>query len=228
MIKRRPLQPRHSSVLRLLFLVFIGSGFVWADSRTDELIRQVQDRYNAARTLAVDFIESYSIEGHPRPPESGTLTLRKQGKMRWDYTRPAGKLFLSDGKSVYLYTAGDNRVEKVPLKDTEDMRAPLAFLLGRLDMKKEFRDFNTHPGDGGIWLEASARNDRVPYDKVAMLIARDGSVRELKVTGRDDSLLSFSFQNEKLNPPVNDALFHFSIPPGAEVVNSIEFGSAGK
>ena len=61
--------------------------------------------------------------------------------------RPAGKLFISDdGKTALLYTAGENRVEKMPLKDTEDMRAPLAFLLGRLDMKKEFRDFWLHPG----------------------------------------------------------------------------------
>jgi outer membrane lipoprotein carrier protein len=51
--------------------------------------------------------------------------------MRWDYLRPAGKLFISDGKTVYLYSASENRVEKMPLKDTEDMRAPLAFLLGQ-------------------------------------------------------------------------------------------------
>lgn len=215
-------------MLRLLFLLFIGSGLVSANSSVDEVIKQVQDRYNAARTLTVNFVENYSIEGHPRPPEAGTLTLRKQGKMRWDYTRPAGKLFVSDGKNVYLYTARDNRVEKVALKDTEDMRAPLAFLLGRLDMRKEFRDFQIHSGEGGTWLEASARNDRVPYEKVDMLIAADGSVRELKVVGRDQSLLSFSFNNERVNPRVSDDLFRFSIPPGAEVVNSVEFGAQGK
>jgi len=190
---------------------------------TDDLINRIQGRYNGTRTLSVQFSESYSIQGHPRLPEEGTLTLRKQGKMRWDYTKPAGKVFVSDGKTVYLYTAADNRVEKVPLKDTEDMRAPLAFLLGRLDMKKEFRDFATHPADGGTWLEAFSRNDRVPYDKIQMLIAPDGSVRELKVTGRDFSLLDLAFHGERLNPPVADAVFHFSIPAGAEVVDSVEF-----
>ena len=191
----------------------------------DQLIKQVQDRYNGARTLSVNFIENYSIQGHPRPPEAGTLRLRKQGKMRWDYTRPAGKLFVSDGKTVFLYTARDNRVEKVPLKDTEDMRAPLAFLLGRLDMKKEFGTFEVRAGEGGTWLEASAKNDRAPYERIQMLIASDGEVRELKVMGRDQSQLAYSFSNEQLNPPVNDALFHFQIPPGAEVVDAVEFGS---
>jgi len=207
-----------------LILALSVSGLV-ANPTMDGLIAQVQGRYNAARTLSVHFVESYSIQGHPRPPESGTLTLRKQGKMRWDYTHPAGKLFISDGKNVYLYTARDNRVEKVPLKDTEDMRAPLAFLLGRLEMKKEFRGFQVHAGDGGTWLDAWAKNDRVPYEEVQMLIASDGEVRELKILGRDQSQIDYSFSHEQLNPPVNEAEFHFQIPPGAEVVDAMEFGT---
>lgn len=215
-------------VFRAICLLLIGGFALSADPTADEVIKKVQNRYNGARTLAVDFVESYSLLGHARPPETGTLTLRKQGKMRWNYTRPAGKLFISDGKNVYLYTSTDNRVEKVPLKDTEDMRAPLAFLLGRLDMKKEFRDFAVRPAEGGAWLDASAKNDRVPYASVDMLVAPDGSVRELKVIGRDQSILAYSFTNERLNPPVSDQAFHFAIPPGAEVVNSLEFGSEGK
>jgi outer membrane lipoprotein carrier protein len=215
-------------VFRLLSALLIGCLAVVAEPSSEELIQKVQGRYNRARTLSVNFVESYSILGHARPPEMGTLSLRKQGKMRWDYTRPEGKLFVSDGKNVYLYTAKDNRVEKVPLKDTEDMRAPLAFLLGRLDMKKEFRNFEVRPDDGGAWLNASAKNDRVPYQSINMLIAPDGSVRQLKIAGRDQSLLSFSFSDEKLNPSISDQVFQFSIPRGAQVVDSVEFGSQGK
>ena len=191
----------------------------------DELIKQAQDRYNSARTLSVNFVENYSLLGHPRPPESGTLILRKGGKMRWDYTRPAGKLFISDGKTAYLYTAADNRVEKVPLKDTEDMRAPLAFLLGKLDLKKEFRDFTASEGEGGSWLKAAAKSDRVPYKTVEMLIGLKGSVQQLKIAGRDGSTLTYAFQDEKLNPLVADTLFRFTVPPGAEVVDAVEFRS---
>jgi outer membrane lipoprotein carrier protein len=164
------------------------------------------------------------MQGHPRPPEEGRLTLRKQRKMRWDYQRPAGKLFISDGKTVYLYSAAENRVKKMPLKDTDDMRAPLAFLLGRLDMKKEFQDFTTRPGDGGFWLAARSRNDHTPYDNIEMLVAADGEVKELKVAGRDQSLLTFAFKDERLNPSVSDNLFHFTIPHGAEVVDSVNWG----
>ncbi|HEY7303668.1 MAG TPA: outer membrane lipoprotein carrier protein LolA [Bryobacteraceae bacterium] len=228
LIQRNPNCLRLLGVFRLLCLVALGVSAIEAGVTANDLIRQVQDRYNKARTLAIHFEESYSIQGHPRPTEAGELVLKKQGKMRWDYARPKGKLFISDGKEVYLYTAEENRVEKVPLKDTEDMRAPLAFLLGRLDMKKEFRDFQVRPGSGGTWLNASAKNDRVPYESVDMLISPDGAVRQLKVRGRDESLLSFAFENEKLNPQLSDSLFHFTIPPGAEIVEAIKPAAEGR
>lgn len=210
-------------MFRLVCAFAISVGIALAAPATDELIKQVQDRYNQVRTLSVDF----RMEDHHRPPEEGKLTLRKQGKMRWDYSKPAGKLFVADGKTVYLYSAKDNKVEKVPLKDTEDMRAPLAFLLGRLDLKKQFGSFATRPGgkEGGTWLTASAKNDRAPYEQIDMLIAADGSVQHLRVAGRDQSEIDFYFKEERLNPPVSDALFHFTIPPGAEVVDAIQYGA---
>lgn len=207
--------------------VALGAICCMAASGPDELIHQVQNRYNHARTLSVHFAETYSLGGHRRPPESGTLVLKKKGKMRWDYAQPPGKVFVSDGKDVYLYTPVDNRVEKLPLKDTEDMRAPFAFLLGHLDMKKEFTHFESRPAAGGTWLAADAKSKNVPYEHIDMLIAPDGEILDLKIAGRDGSLLSFSFSEEKLNPPVNDSTFHFAIPPGAQVVNSLELSQQG-
>lgn len=228
--QRSSLPVRLFIVFRWFLFTAIGVAALWADMplTTDQLIRLVQHRYNSAGTLKVDFTEQYSIQGHSRPPEEGVLTLRKQGKMRWDYTRPAGKLFISDGKTIFLYTPVDNRVEKVPLNDTADMRAPLGFLLGHLDMKKEFRDLRVQAEKSGTLLMAKAKSDRVPYESVQMLVERDGSIADLRVTGRDGSLLEYRFSNEQLNPPVPEKAFHFVIPPGAEVVNAIEYGAQGK
>jgi outer membrane lipoprotein carrier protein len=199
-----------------------------AANPVDRVVSRLEQRYNSVQTLSASFVENFTIQGHPRPSEAGRLSLRKQGKMRWEYSNPPGKLFISDGKNVILYTAGDNRVEKIPLKSTEDMRAPLAFLLGRLDVKKEFRDLRIQGGNGGIWLDGSAKNDRVPYARIAMLIAGDGSVRQLKIYQRDESEMDFAFADEKLNPALPDKLFRFDIPPGAEVVKSMDFDSAAK
>jgi outer membrane lipoprotein carrier protein len=187
----------------------------------DGLLKGVEQRYNRAKTLQVHFNESYTVQGRPRKSESGQLTLRKPGRMRWDYSAPSGKLFLSDGKDVYLYTPDAHRVEKTKLKASEDMRAPLAFLLGKLDFAKEFRDFDVKPdGANYVVVTAKAKTDRLPYEKIEMLIAPDYEIQRLVVNGQDLSILTFQFDGEKLNPPVDDALFKFQMPTGATLVDA--------
>src|SRR5713101_6768512 len=67
---------------------------------TSRLLKGIEDRYNRAQTLEVTFTESYTFQRRKRT-ESGTLYLRKPGRMRWAYTSPDGKLFVSDGEFVY-------------------------------------------------------------------------------------------------------------------------------
>ena len=95
--------------------------------------------------------------------------------------RPPGKLFVSDGKFIYSYTPQDNRAEKMKLKETDDMRAPLAFLLGRLDFNKDFREFRAHAEDGGVFITAIPKSDKLPYSEVSFLVAPDFTIRRLEV-----------------------------------------------
>jgi len=230
--KSETYEPLHSaarfrvniSVIRLLLWVslacFLAASLPLqaADTDLDTLLKAVEHRYNSAKTLQVRFTESYSVDARARKSESGELTLRKPGRMRWDYSEPAGKLFVSDGKDVYLYTPDAHRVEKAKLKASEDMRAPLAFLLGKLDFAKEFKDFEMKPEGQDQLVIAKAKSDKLPYEKVQMLITPADEIERLVVNGPDLSVLTFQFKDEKLNPPVTDALFKFQMPPGATLV----------
>src|SRR5437763_14072938 len=92
-----------------------------AETPLSRTLKAVEDRYNHAQTLQIAFSEGYTAQGKTRKPESGTLFLRKPGRMRWQYSSPAGKLFLSDGKFVYLIVPDSNRVQKMKARETEDM-----------------------------------------------------------------------------------------------------------
>ena len=182
------------------------------------LLKGIEQRYNRARTLQVQFSEAYSVGGQARKSEAGVLTLRKPGRMRWDYTAPPGKLFLSDGKEVYLYTPESHRVEKMPLKETEDMHGPMAFLLGKLDFAKEFREFQVKPDGANFIVTAKAKTNKLPYERVEMTVTPDYQIQRLVINGQDQSILSFRFADEKLNPAVEDAQFKFQMPAGATLV----------
>jgi outer membrane lipoprotein carrier protein len=75
----------------------------------------VDHRYNHLRTLQCEFTEIYSGAGMERS-ESGTLWLKKPGKMRWEYRSPRQKLFVSDGKEAWFYVPGERQVRKAPVK----------------------------------------------------------------------------------------------------------------
>jgi outer membrane lipoprotein carrier protein len=191
-----------------------------ADVGLNTLLHGVEQRYNRAKTLQVHFVESYTVQGRARKTESGELTLRKPGRMRWDYSAPSGKLFVSDGKDVYLYTPEAHRVEKTKLKASDDMRAPLAFLLGKLDFAKDFRDFDMKPDGPNYVITAKAKSDKFPYEQVQMLVTPDYEIQRMTISLQDMSLLTFQLDGEKLNPPVDDAVFKFQMPAGATLVDA--------
>lgn len=187
---------------------------------TTNLLQNVEKRYNGARTLRVSFEQSYSVPSRGRRTEAGELVLRKPGRMRWDYTRPSGKQFVSDGKDVYFYSPNTNRAEKMRLKDSDDMRAPMAFLLGRLDFRRDFREFQFRPQEGGTWVVALPKSGRLPYRQVEFLVSPAFAIQVMKVVSQDNSVLEFRFEKERLNPPVDDSVFRFKPPPGAEIVET--------
>ena len=103
-----------------------------------QLARAVDDHYNHLRSLQSDFTEIYQGDG-PERVESGTLWLKKPRKMRWEYRSPKEKLFVSDGQSVWFYLPAERQLRKTSLKKLDDLRSPMAFLLGKTKLENELR-----------------------------------------------------------------------------------------
>lgn len=171
----------------------------------------VERFYNSAKTLEARFEQRHLAGGRERV-ESGKLVLRKPGRMRWDYDN--GKVFLADGKRVWFYQPAANRAEYSELKESEDLRAPLAFLLGRLDFAKLFGPLRQE----GEEIVAPAKSDKMPYREVRFVASSDGSIERVTVFGQDASVMEFRFQDQQRNARLSEDLFRFSPPAGVEVV----------
>jgi outer membrane lipoprotein carrier protein len=207
-------------MLRLGLAILLIPTIVPAENPLDQLLKAVENHYNRPQSLQLDFSESYA--GYHRPVQngSGVLYLRKPGRMRWEYAQPPGKLFLSDGKNVFLYTPDERKAEKSTLKRSEDERTPIALLLGKLDFNKEFKDFHSHPEGSGTWVSATPRNENLAYKEVEFVATPDGQLQRLHVTGQDQSKLDFTFTNERQNVNLAASLFVFNPPAGVEIVQA--------
>jgi outer membrane lipoprotein carrier protein len=189
-----------------------------------EVLKAVERRYNSARSLEIRFEQSYRTPGRGVRVESGLVSLQKPGRMRWQYTNPAGKLLVSDGKWMWFYSPAANQVEKSRLKDLGDFRAPLAFLLGRLDFRKEFRDLALDEANGEAHIAALPARDGLPYQRVEFWITPANSIRRLRVEGLDRSSNEFLFDGERIDANLAGSLFRFTPPAGVAVVEVAAFG----
>ena len=184
----------------------------------DEVCRAVERRYNSARSLSAHFDQRFHAPGRLPRAESGELVLRKPGRMRWDYSAPEGKTFVCDGKWIWFYSPAARKVERSPVKDTEDLRAPLAFLLGKLDFRREFKDLALHASGSEVVLEALPKTATLPYRRVEFTLAGD-AIRKVVVTGEDQSVMEFVFSNERLNVTVDESRLRFTPPAGVGIVD---------
>lgn len=189
-----------------------------ADDSLATLLKRIEQRYNNTRTLQSTFEQTMSIAQGRRVTERGTLFLRKPGQMRWEYDQPTGKLFLSDGKQIHYVSPAARRVEVSAMKETDDLRIPLAFLLGRLDFNRDFNRFE-HSRLNQDWkIRAIPKNAKSPFESVDFISTPDGRLTLVTVSSKDGSTMSYRFENEQRNLPLEASLFQFSPPEGFQIV----------
>jgi outer membrane lipoprotein carrier protein len=195
-------------------------------------VRQVADRvdrhYNSLQTMQTDFTETYRGNGLSRT-ESGTMWLKRPGRMRWDYRQPREKLFLTDGKTAWFYVPGEGQARRSSIKTLDDLRSPLAYLLGKTKLEKEFNGLSLAPDikpvtPGNLVLRGVPRNMTDRISDVIFEVTPEGRFDRLIAQEVDGTTTEFRFTNEKDNVPVSDSKFRFSPPPGVETVEASELG----
>ena len=219
----------HPIHLRAVLVVLLAS-LTRAQTASDvhSLARAVDEHYNQLRTLEAEFSETYRGAGMERT-ESGTLWLKKPGKMRWEYRSPKAKLFLSDGRNAWFYLPGDKQARRTPVRKLEDLRSPLGLLLGKTRLEKELQGLGfalevapLNPGAVVLRGVPQAMADRV--SQVLLEISPGHQISRVQIGEVDGSTTEYRFSHQRENVSIGDAPFHFTPPPGVETIE----GEAGQ
>jgi outer membrane lipoprotein carrier protein len=187
-----------------------------------QLARAVDEHYNHLRSLQSDFTETYRGDGVERV-ESGTLWLKKPRKMRWEYRSPKEKLFVSDGQSVWFYLPAERQLRKTMLKKLDDLRSPLAFLLGKTKLENELQGLSKAVDQSPIGV-ANTLLRGVPkpmagrVNEVLLEITPADQIVRIVLVEVEGATTEFRFAGWKENQDVSDSRFHFTAPPGVEAV----------
>jgi outer membrane lipoprotein carrier protein len=187
------------------------------------IAQAVDERYNHLRSLQAEFTETYRGAGMERT-ESGTLWLKKPGKMRWEYRSPRDKLFLSDGKDAWFYVPGERQVRRTAVKKLDDLRSPLAFLLGKTKLEKELQGLSLAPdviplAAGDVVLRGVPKSLADRVSQVLLEITPEHWIRRILIEEVDGSVTEYRFSNYRENVDLPDQRFQFVVPDGVEVID---------
>lgn len=187
-----------------------------------QLAHAVDEHYNRLRSLQTDFTEIYRGNGAERT-EAGTLWLKKPRKMRWEYRSPREKLFVSDGKAVWFYLPAEKQLRKSDFKKLDDLRSPIAFLLGKTKLENELQGLSKvvdqaalDPANTLLRGVPKALGDRL--SEVLLEVTPSSQLARIVLTEVDGATTDFRFGSPKENLEVSDRLFQFTPPPGVETI----------
>jgi outer membrane lipoprotein carrier protein len=192
-----------------------------------EFAARVDEHYNHMHTLRAKFAEEYQGTGTARS-EAGTLILKKPGKMRWEYNSPRAKLFITDGKTAYFYVPGEQQVRKQDVKNLDDLRSPLRYLLGKTKLEKELANLSFASGPPAMAAAnrilqgvPKAMGDQI--SDVQLEITPSYEIVRILMHESDGSKTEFRFSNLEENAEAGDYLFQFAPPRGVEVFEGSSF-----
>jgi len=189
------------------------------------LAAKVQQRYNGIKDIQADFVQTY-VGGvlRTKTTESGKVAIKRPGKMRFTYTKPEKKEFVSDGARLYAHMVADKQVIVSPAPGPDQGDIPAMFLAGQSDLARDYTpSFTSFPGaaPGLVTLKLVPKKTNAEYESIGIGVdPKSLQIQFLTAVDTQGGRSSFAFTNLKENQGLSDKQFEFRIPRGVDVVSN--------
>lgn len=229
----RPLHTRPHLLLAAVLIVASATGMrAEAQQPTDarSVAASVQSFYDQTTDVSASFYQTYVHKLYNRTDTSkGRVVFKKPGKMRWDYSRPAGKVIVADGTKVQIYEPGEEgEVDQVIEQKLTQSQLPqaMSFLTGTGKLEDDFTfrllDAKKQGYKTGHVLELMPKKPTTQYERILFYVESNpkvrGLVRRLLILDANGNRNRFDFSELKFNGGVGDKPFRWQAPAKARRV----------
>jgi outer membrane lipoprotein carrier protein len=205
-------------------LVVLGTTSRAAAPGAAELAQALQRRYDGVKDFSADFLHAY--QGgvlKKQMTERGHVLIKKPGKMRWQYTSPEQKLFVSDGTTMYSYVPADKQVIVSTVAKDDEAMTPTLFLSGKGNLTRDFTvslvDLPAGLPQGSQALKLVPKAPQGDYDWVVLAVDPQRlEIRGLSSVDAQGGTSTLSFTNLQENVGLTDKEFAFKMPRGVDVI----------
>ena len=186
----------------------------------ETLLNRLQKHYQQTNSFSAKFQEKITPAGGTKREREGTVYYRKPGRMRWEFEGQDNEIIVSDGQQLYSYQPDLNQVIETPLDQAFRSSSVAAFVLGIGNIQRDFEASvpAKPPADG---LKHVALKPKNGGDTIEMgLDPATLDLRTLRLTDALGDLTELTFTDLKSSTPLDDKLFAFVPPAGADIVKA--------
>ena len=181
----------------------------------------VQQKYDRVKDFTADFTHVY--EGgvlNKKSTERGTVQIKKPGRMRWEYTTPEKKTFVSDSQRIYSYIPADKQLIMTAVPPDDEATTAVLFLAGKGSLTRDFIvKYADGAANGTLALRLDPKQKQRDYDWLVLGVdPKTMQIRSLTAADQQGGRSTFEFSNYRENTGLADSVFAFKIPKGTDVI----------
>jgi outer membrane lipoprotein carrier protein len=204
-------------LIRMLLLTVLSFSSVAAVADDSLAVQRLTELLNQAQTISARFSQlTLDGSGTQLQETAGQLALKRPGLFRWHTDAPMEQLLVSNGEKVWLY---DPDLEQVTIQTLDQRLTHTPALLLSGDVSKISENFEISHSESGNVVDFILK----PKSKDSLFDSLRLSFRNkvLNVMQLIDSIgqrTNILFLGVKMNEALDDGLFTFDIPEGADVI----------
>ena len=207
-------------IVSVLMLSVLGATSGEVTTAVEDVLRAVQTRYADVNALQCSFEQENQYLGGENFIQRGTLEMERPAMMRWDYSEPTHRQFISNGQKLWVVHPEEKRAFVMEDVDAASQAQLFGFVIGLQDVRSHFT-VELVP-DGG------AQHIRL---KLTPLVAMAGvSIVWVDVLPGDHAIAAVTIEDGMGNKTITrisdmstvddiaDVRFNYEAPEGVEIL----------
>lgn len=183
----------------------------------DSLVR-VEAWLKSVKTLSADFVQVVrNRDGQISSRVTGTLSLSRPDRFRWDYRDPYVQVIVADGRKLWLYDADLEQVTVRPLEAGLGS-TPAMLLSGAGSVGESFSAGPVERDGDWTWCRLVPRQHGSDFESVSLGFNDRGGLVAMQLLDKLGQSTELNFSDVAVNQKLDPALFRFSPPKGADVI----------
>ena len=201
-----------------------GSALKAAAAETDLNIKQVLDRMETQytdRSFKAEFAQESTLKAMDITDfASGKVFVRYPGMMRWEYEKPEKQIIITDGHKLWIYRPSDNQVLTGSAPAFFGDGKGASFLSDIKLIRQKFKISRDQSKEGYFYeLNLQPLEKKLDVTDIRLSVTKNTFtvIRIITYNSYGDEN-RIEFANHQFDVKLNDSLFSFEIPPGADVL----------